>query len=677
MVETLLIGNISGAGATGKADDISVGGATPIIESSLARAVDAAIARRQAMGWPEAERAAAAGRAVDEPPVLPPGWVERFELTVVDQTLLEIALAADDPGFYSAFGLLSGDDRPGLPTVALACELAGLVVTDPAVLARLNPLAPLRRFGLLILDGPTLPVTARRLRVPDRVRFQVRGDDAPDPAIVDLLVEPLPLRLSGTDDLATALYHGAALCWVEASPGSAALACATAGCYLVDLPPLVADLDRLPTVGRADGDRNAERVIDPAVLEDALRLLTLEADLTGSVLVLLGADVVVGHLGMLRRSAMPIIAIGSMPWSAEWASAFPTTIVAPRLSGSERERLWNRLLPEVEIGRDVVALRLAPEQIAKAAAEVRVQAGLGGHHPRVEDIHQVVRRFGRRTKSRGEPASLDDLVLPDHVRAEVARLLDWARYRDEVTAIGPVHGKGKGTGIAAMFSGSPGTGKTLAARVVADSLGIPLLQVELNSVISKWVGESSKNLEQHFAEAEAQNALLFFDEADSLFGSRSSVRDSHDRYANQEIAYLLQRMETFDGITILATNLRGNLDPAFARRLQFIVHFPDPDEATRARLWHHHIRVVDQDPVDPVDAEGLARHVELCGGDIRNVVLAGVYDAVAAGELLGMRHIGTALAREMAKLGRRVPTLPAQSRNTTTRTAETVEMGVR
>ena len=166
--------------------------------------------------------------------------------------------------------------------------------------------------------------------------------------------------------------------------------------------------------------------------------------------------------------------------------------------------------------------------------------------------------------------------------------------------MGPLHGKGgKGIGICALFSGPPGTGKTLAAHVVADSLGMDLYQVDLSSIVDKYIGETEKNLERVFVEAEATNAVLFFDEADALFGSRSEVKDAKDRYANQEIAYLLQRMEQFDGITVLASNLRGNIDPAFARRLHFMVAFPDPDEATRQRLWTHHLEDLADRPRRP------------------------------------------------------------------------------
>jgi SpoVK/Ycf46/Vps4 family AAA+-type ATPase len=180
--------------------------------------------------------------------------------------------------------------------------------------------------------------------------------------------------------------------------------------------------------------------------------------------------------------------------------------------------------------------------------------------------------------------------------------------------------------------------------------------VELSAIVDKYIGETQKNLERVFQAAEALDVVLFFDEADALFGSRSEVHDARDRYANQEVAYLLQRMEQFEGITILATNLRGNLDRAFSRRMSFIVHFPDPDPATRLRLWTYHLaQVPELDPDDPIGVDYLAEAVELTGGDIRNIVLAAAYDAISAGETVGMRHVVDATVREYRKLGKVVP----------------------
>jgi SpoVK/Ycf46/Vps4 family AAA+-type ATPase len=316
----------------------------------------------------------------------------------------------------------------------------------------------------------------------------------------------------------------------------------------------------------------------------------------------------------------------------------------------------------------VVALRLTPEEVARVARLATDSAALRQHDaesPAVDTdtVRHATRRLGRNRSSKfaatADPATIDDLILPEHTKQEVTRLLDWARYRDEVLAQGPLQGKGgKGSGICALFAGSPGTGKSLAAHVVADTLGMDLYSVDISSLVDKYVGETEKNLERVFTEAESLNAVLFFDEADSIFGSRSEVKDAHDRYANQEVAYLLQRMEQFDGITILATNLRGNLDPAFSRRLHFVIHFPDPDEMTKRHLWDYHLshlRLIDA--ADPVDIDVLARTLDLAGGDIRNIVLSAAYQAAAEHTEVGMRHVVAATRREYTKLGRRVPAL--------------------
>ncbi len=309
--------------------------------------------------------------------------------------------------------------------------------------------------------------------------------------------------------------------------------------------------------------------------------------------------------------------------------------------------------------RDVLTLRMTPEEISAVGRRAETDAARAGRTVTPDDVRLAARRLGNahgpRVRTSGTPATLADLVLPDRTRREVERLIGWAGDRDEVLALGELQGKGgKGTGICALFSGSPGTGKTLAAHVVADSLGMDLFQVDLSSVVDKYIGETEKNLERVFTQAESLNAVLFFDEADSLFGSRSSVSDSKDRYANQEVSYLLQRMEASEGITVLATNLRGNLDPAFARRLHFMIHFPDPDEPTRRMLWAHHLaQLPGTDPDDPMDVDFLALSLEVAGGDIRNIVLSAAYDAVAEHRVVGMRDVRAATVREMAKLGRR------------------------
>ena len=206
-------------------------------------------------------------------------------------------------------------------------------------------------------------------------------------------------------------------------------------------------------------------------------------------------------------------------------------------------------------------------------------------------------------------------------------------------------------GVTALFSGEPGTGKTMAAEIIAAELGLDLYKIDLSAVVSKYIGETEKNLEKIFGEARSSNAILFFDEADALFGKRSEVRDAHDRYANIEISYLLQRMEAYDGVTILATNLRANLDEAFTRRLQFSVHFPFPDEDDRLRIWQT-LFPPNVPRHEELDFGLLARRFRLAGGSIRNIIVSAAYLAAADGGGLTMHHLFHGTRRELQKMGR-------------------------
>jgi SpoVK/Ycf46/Vps4 family AAA+-type ATPase len=193
----------------------------------------------------------------------------------------------------------------------------------------------------------------------------------------------------------------------------------------------------------------------------------------------------------------------------------------------------------------------------------------------------------------------------------------------------------------------------MAAEVMAAELGLDLYKIDLSTVISKYIGETEKNLERIFNEAEASNAILFFDEADALFGKRSEVRDSHDRYANVEISYLLQRMEAYNGVTILATNLRSNLDEAFTRRLQFAVDFPFPEEADRLRIWKTLFPPEVPSATD-IDLPLLARRFKLAGGNIRNILVTAAYLAASDGGAVNMANLLHGTRRELQKMGRLV-----------------------
>jgi len=246
----------------------------------------------------------------------------------------------------------------------------------------------------------------------------------------------------------------------------------------------------------------------------------------------------------------------------------------------------------------------------------------------------------------------DDIVLPEDSLTLLHEVVNTVRERPLVLE---EWGVGKklvsSTGVTVLFAGPPGTGKTMAAEVISNELKLDLFKIDLSTVVSKYIGETEKNLERIFAEAQSSNAILFFDEADALFGKRSEVKDAHDRYANIEISYLLQRMEMYDGVTILATNLRANLDEAFTRRLQFSVNFPFPREPYRLRIWE--TLFPPQVPLDPeVDFGELAKRFRLAGGNIRNIIVNAAYLAAADGGQVTMKHLSHSTRRELQKMGR-------------------------
>jgi SpoVK/Ycf46/Vps4 family AAA+-type ATPase len=216
-------------------------------------------------------------------------------------------------------------------------------------------------------------------------------------------------------------------------------------------------------------------------------------------------------------------------------------------------------------------------------------------------------------------------------------------------------------GFTALFVGQPGTGKTMAAEVMAGELGLDLYRIDLSGVVSKYIGETEKNLERVFRAADQGDALLLFDEADALFGKRSEVRDAHDRYANVEVAYLLQRLEAYEGVAILTSNLRGNIDEAFMRRLDFVLEFPMPEEAERLAIWRR--ALPSEAPLGTdVDLEFLSRKFKLAGGHIRNIALAAAFFAAADGGPIAMRHLVRGTRREHQKLGKLLGTREFENR---------------
>jgi SpoVK/Ycf46/Vps4 family AAA+-type ATPase len=248
----------------------------------------------------------------------------------------------------------------------------------------------------------------------------------------------------------------------------------------------------------------------------------------------------------------------------------------------------------------------------------------------------------------------EDIILPTDQIQILRELVSTVRHRSMVLEEWGLGKKLASSGaVTVLFAGPPGTGKTMSAEVIARDLGLDLYKIDLSSLVSKYIGETEKNLERIFTEAQSSNAILFFDEADAIFGKRSGVKDAHDRYANLEISYLLQRMESYDGVTILATNLRSNLDEAFLRRLQFAVDIPFPDEKHRLRIWET-LFPASVPRASDVDLAEMARRFRLAGGNIRNILVSAAYLAAADGGAITMQHLLHGTRREFQKMGRLV-----------------------
>ncbi|GAA4922169.1 ATPase family protein associated with various cellular activities (AAA) [Stackebrandtia albiflava] len=587
-------------------------------------------------------------------PAAPEPSGERFDALVrtarlsdLDAELLLLALAPDVDGRFEQFyGYLNDDVTRRRVSVGLALRLCGLPEADMTARSRLHGSAPLVTAGLVEVTDLDRPELSRLLRVPDRVVAHLLGDDTPPPSLPAVEV----VGVATPDDeesvrVAAAVAEGAGLAYLtERQPGAG-----------VD-------------VGEATAARLGRRVlrVDVAGLvtaPDEVVAVLREAVLRDAVLVAGPVDTapVATWVRTWRHPGVAVILSGRREWDPSWSDRPVLRAAASAMSPARRAAVWRDALGG-DAGRvDPVAVcahfQLSGPQIRRAARAAVLTARARGGDVTGADLRDGARsqnsasleRLARRvTPSVG----WDDLVLPEPVMESLRELADRARYRDQVLDRWRMRpGAGRGRGVTALFAGDSGTGKTMSAEVIAHQLGMDLYTVNLATVVDKYIGETEKNLERIFTEAVGVNGVLLFDEADAIFGKRSEVRDARDRYANVESAYLLQRMETFDGLAILATNLRANLDDAFTRRLDVVADFPLPGEPDRRRLWDRCLG--DRLPRDEgVDLDFLAASFDLAGGHIRSAAVTAAYLAAAGRRPVTMPDLVKAVAREYQKLGR-------------------------
>jgi AAA+ superfamily predicted ATPase len=623
-----------------------------------------------------------------------PGWRwlrDTYGLSEMELDLALIALAPDvDLRYERVYGYLQDDVSRRRPTVDLALNLLTTTAVgklDARML--LGAGAPLVTHRVItVLADPMAvqpPLLAHILKLDEQIVDALLGQGGLDRRLVSccrLLTspagaadEPVPTdiweALVGTVDAAWGRRPSRLYFQGPKHADKQATAQALAG--ELGAPLLVSNLAQLPPADYT--------------LDEILTLIFREAWLHGALLYLDDVDALqcderarcreVLARQLARHPGVTILA-GAQAWAplgVEPLGVLAVPFAMPDVD--RRRRIWEQALaaygaalaPE-ELDALAERFRLAPGQIREAMLTAHNRAGwrlaADRHDPGPDPAPPAPTLAELFAASRGQTGhdltalarkiepiyGWDDIILPSDPLAQLREICQRVAQRQRVMGAWGFEGKlSHGKGVSALFSGPPGTGKTMAAEVIARELGLDLFKVDLAAVVSKYIGETEKNLERIFTAAADANAILFFDEADALFGKRSEVRDAHDRYANIEISYLLQRMELYEGLVILATNLRQHIDDAFTRRLQFVVEFPFPDEGDRRRIWQGCFPATA--PRDPaIDLEQLARRFRLSGANISNIVLGAAFLAAADDTRIGMDHLLAATRREYQKMGK-------------------------
>jgi ATPase family associated with various cellular activities (AAA) len=587
----------------------------------------------------EAERAAL--RASGQPAAID-RISQLFGLTPFDEDCLLLAAAPRlDAAFAGLFAHADNRPHPAAATLHLAIALfaGGEAEASRRAFEHLSPAAPLRRLRLVEVDD-SVPSLLTPLETDERIARFIAGEDYLDPRAQHLLA-PVPAAPCPAKHRPAAMALADAV--REASPpaavivgprnsGRGAVALAVARELELGLGSL-----RLPLLPERGPGRQA-----------ALKLLAREAALGGYAL-LIDADEAQARddaVELLRELEACVFVLAREPLEA----AAPQLRLTP-IEAADRVALWRQLLEPAATALNGACERLAeqfplgPAAIARIAADNRTPDETALWAACRDAAGQQLDALAERIQPRFD---WDDIVVPASIAEDLRAVAAQVRHRAAVYGRGGFGRKlVRGRGVTALFGGPSGTGKTMAAEIIAGDLGLDLWRVDLAGVVSKYIGETEKNLKRVFDAAESGGAVLFFDEADALFGKRSEVKDSHDRYANIEISYLLQRMEAYSGLAVLATNMKGHLDPAFLRRLRFVIDFPFPDSAHRRAIWA--LSFPPETATEGLDLTALAR-LEVAGGNITVIAVNAAFLAAAEGKPVGMVHLARAARAEFRKL---------------------------
>ncbi|MFF3747715.1 ATP-binding protein [Streptomyces kronopolitis] len=552
--------------------------------------------------------------------------VTEFGLSSLERDLLVAALMSEMSQVCGeTYQRLSGMGSTR-PTVWLLLELFGISSAEGAARGLLRRGAPLLDAGLLEYENPEAAYPHRCLRVPERVVDFLIQDDPPSQS------DHIPLRAvrglaldeepEATEELLAELRDDpTGSVYLSDGTEGLALPAACAALNHLNRTPLLLDPDNLPMASESLPDRviREARLLHGGIIVPVFTEPDSETAATLRPL-----------LHSLARAPIPLVVYGATAWDPETWNMTPTAMLD--LAGVASCPAASR---SVDYARRQAALAEQPFPPTEAQRIIRTDAG--------HTLEKLARRI------RPEVTRVD-LEVPDAVRERLDMLIFRIRHRQEVLSSWRLRrGGGRGWGVAALFAGESGTGKTMAAEAIAHELETELFIISLPTLVSKYIGETEKNLESIFTAAESINGVLLFDEADSLFSKRSEVSDSKDKHANMQSSYLLQRLESFNGLAILTTNLRANMDSAFTRRFNEVIEFESPTAEVRARLWR---TFLGEEVCENCDTDHLAAKFDLAGGSIRASVETAAFTAAAAKRPMSTHDLLRGIEVEYRKQGR-------------------------
>jgi SpoVK/Ycf46/Vps4 family AAA+-type ATPase len=627
-----------------------------------------------------------------------PRLAQIFGLNTFEERAMLICLAPElDSKYGRLYAYLQDDVMRKQPSVELTMKLCCATPQERLQARRaFTPQAPMFRAHLLrYSDGDEAPLPARSLKLDEMITGHLLGaggESREIAACCGLIVTPVDLReLRWPESLTGRLVEASREHLERSAPSPRRMIYHLRGPGGTGRKSLAAGVCHALGVKLLDVDV-AELLLRANDFEESLRRILREGLLQPAAVFLDHFDHLLGDdpKEVSRRRSL-VRAIDDFSWltfiatEAGWEPQglfkdnFFARVELPAPDLKRRAELWLDLTagqegvaPDIDWDDLAARFRLTPGQMRDALIAARNQALLRGEaqpQPTSQTAQSAIPSItlddlliGCRLQSNQKLGALarklsplkgwEDITLPEHALEQLREICAHVKYRRTVyDDWGFGNKQTLGKGLCVLFFGLSGTGKTLAVEVMARELQLEAFKIDLSTVVSKYIGETEKNLSKVFQEAETSNAILFFDEADALFGKRSEVKDAHDRYANIEINYLLQRMEEFDGLVILATNLRKNIDEAFFRRMHFAVEFPMPDESHRYRIWKQHLP--ESAPVaGDIDFDFLSKRINLAGGNIKNVVVNAAFLAAENSGVIHMKHFLRAISREYEKIGR-------------------------